>query len=373
MKVLHVITGLGTGGAESMLSRLIREMPTHTHVIVSLTNLGELGKNLAANGYSVHALDISPRTLLNAALQLWNIIKLNKPDVIQTWMYHSDFIGGIIGRLAGVKNIIWNVRNTNIPQGTFSSTNFLIIICAALSRFIPRAIIYCSNAGLDHHVSKGYCNNRMLVIPNGFNVHIPQPSLSAKDLIRSELGILESSFLVGIVGRFDPLKGYDIFIKAAGRIASTYAQNFVFIMVGRDVDESNDELNDLIKKYGRSAKFILMGEQNRISLLMSIFDIFCLSSIAEGFPNVVAEAMLAGTPCVVTDVGDAKLIVNSTGIVVPPNNPSAIAKAMNKLFIIGHAGRLEMGLAAHKRIIDHFNISDIALQYENLYTSVKEI
>jgi glycosyltransferase involved in cell wall biosynthesis len=373
MKVLHVITGLETGGAEGMLSRLIREMPTHIHLVVSLTNLGAVGKNLAASGYSVHALDIRPGTSLRAALQLWNIIRINKPDVIQTWMYHSDFIGGVIGRLAGVKNIIWNVRNTNIPQGIFSSTNFIIIICVALSKFIPRAIIYCSNAGLNHHVSKGYRNNRMLVIPNGFNVHPPQPSLSTQDLIRSELGVLESSFLVGIVGRFDPLKGYDIFIKAAGRIASTYSPHFVFIMVGRNVDESNYELNDLIKKHGGSAKFILMGEQNRISQLMTIFDIFCLSSLSEGFPNVVAEAMLAGTPCVVTDVGDAKLIVGSTGIVVPPNNPNAIAQAMIKLFIVGHAKRLEMGLAARKRIIDHFNISDIALQYENIYTSIAEI
>ncbi len=367
MVIFHLIAGLESSGAELMLLRLVSALPKHNHVIVSLTNIGPVGDRLVDNGHIVHALDLKPLTFYYSLYKLWRLIRIYRPDVIQTWMYHSDLLGGIFGRLAGVRNVVWNLRNTDIPQGAWSLTGLIVRACAILSHFIPRVIVCCAYAGLDRHASLGYCRDRMMVIPNGYDTQNLQHILKSKRSVRALYGISQTAFVVGIVGRFDRLKGFDIFIETAGLMVDRCSNELLFVMLGRCLDDKNTILSELIHSKGRQAKFKLMGEHRDVAEIMIALDTLCMASRAEGFPNVVAEAMLMQIPCVVTNVGDAGIIVGQTGRVVMPGNPDVLADALLEIESMNEIQRQQMGRDARERIIINYDINIVSQRYAEIY------
>lgn len=373
MKIVHIISSLKTGGAETMLARLIRGMPQHSHVVITLTTVGPLGESLKASGCTVHGIGLRATTAWYALPRLWRLVRRESPDIVQTWMYHADLLGGLIGRLAGVKHIVWNVRNTEIPQGRISITGLIVRLCAVMSSWLPKAIICCAHAGLEVHASLGYKRHKMLVIPNGYDIHEWQPKGVIRSEVRQDYGLPGDAFIVGIVGRYDSLKGYDVFIEAAALIGKV-VHNAIFLMIGRHVEASNVELRSIIESRGGDAVFRLLGERSDVSQLMSTMDVYCLSSRAEGFPNVVAEAMLMQVPCVVTNVGDAARIVGQTGCVVTPGEPDAIAEAVCTLERMGEQRRRAAGEAARQRIVNHYGIEVVSKNYDQVYEKIcKEI
>lgn len=350
-----------------MLFRLISFTPEHEHIVVSLTDSGYIGSKIKGAGHVVLCLHLSSFNFVNAFWTLYKLIRKNQPDAIQTWMYHSDLIGGVLGRLAGVRKIIWNIRNTEIPQSRFSRTYVVLKICSLASRSLPHEIICNSNAGLESHSALGYERKRMLVIPNGYDASVWNPALYDRASLRRKYGLPQDAFIIGMIGRHDRLKGYDDFIKAAALLAEKRLDYTLFFGVGRGVNHDNPEFNKLISKYGKNAEFKLIDEQSDIAEIMATLDVFCLSSKAEGFPNVVAEAMLMKIPCVVTDVGDASVIVGNTGIIVPPCNQQALADAFLEMIEMSSQERLSRGVSARQRIIEHYDIQDVAQRYTAIY------
>jgi len=373
MRIVHIISGLGTGGAESMLHRLVKQMRGHTHVIISLTSIGTVGKRLLSDGFSVYVLDLRGIFGFMSLFRLWYLLRKIKPDVIQTWMYHADLIGSIIGRLSGVKNIVWNIRNTMIPQGKYSLTGLVILFCSRISYFVPRKIICCAQSALLLHVELGYSKNKLIVIPNGYNISDFNESEAKRCNSRLFFDIPNNKIVIGMVGRFDPLKGYDIFLKAAGILTKDHPGTFLFLAAGQDINDNNEQLNQMILEFAPHANFKLLGERDDVPNVMQSIDVFCLASRSEGFPNVVAEAMLMQVPCVVTDVGDAKEIVGVSGVVVPPENPLDLAVAISSVVSLDKGVRVELGRSARRRIKDKYSIESIASQYENLYHSLDEL
>lgn len=370
MRIVHIISGLSTGGAETMLHRLVNELSAHSHVIISLTSNGPVGQKLLSEGFDVRALNIRSPLGLLSLFKLWQLLREYKPDIIQTWMYHADLIGSVIGRLSGNKNIIWNIRNTNIPQGKYSSTGIVIMICAKLSYFVPKKIVCCAKSALYLHADLGYSKEKLLVIPNGYDASRFNRSPAGRFESKKLLGIPEKKTVVGIIGRFDKLKGYDIFAKASELLSNTSRNKYLFLAVGRAVENDNDDIRQLIKNLSPNAEFKLLGERSDIPKVMQALDVFCLASRAEGFPNVVAEAMLMEVPCVVTDVGDARTIVGSFGMVVPPEDASALADAIEATAALDSKSRNEIVRSARQRILDNYSIDAIAQQYETMYKLV---
>lgn len=372
MTVLHIIINLSSlGGAELMLKRLVENSKRenlYEPKIISLTSAGELGDYLKGIDIEVNELNIkNVFDIPYALIRLIYLIKLIKPDAIQTWMYHADLIGGIAGRLCGIKNIFWNIRNTHIPQSKFSRTGFIIKLCALSSKFIPKKIICCAKSGLINHSQLGYDHKKMIVIPNGFDLKAwPLPGKNTAK-IREEYNLPNDAFIIGIVARFDPLKGYENFIEAAGIMAENYDQPLLFLMAGRNINKSNDKLLSLIKRKGGKAVFKLLGERNDILKIMYLLDLYCLSSKAEGFPNVVAESMLMQTPCVVTDVGDAKIIVDSLGKVVPAGDPKQLANALTEMALLNKIKLQDLGLKSRERIVQHYDLNKVARKYFKQY------
>lgn len=374
MKVFHIIGSLNVGGAEAMLARLVESDPTVAaeSVVVSLTSLGAFGESLRARNVRVHTLGMT--TFLQSPLVLIRLIRLihqYQPEIVQTWMYHSDLIGGLAARLAGNCRVVWNVRSTAIPQGTWSMTYWLIRLCSICSYFIPDRIICCANAALASHTKLRYAKNKLIVIPNGYEFSSLQHSAVVREHVRSELRLGDRDILVGAIGRFDPLKDFHNFVAAAARLVDR-CPNAKFLLVGRGNDNSNTMLVDWIESAGLADRFTLVGEQADVTRFLSAMDVFCLSSVSEAFPNVVVEAMALGLPCVVTHAGDAADILGDESFVVPTKDSDALANAMLQICNLSPEDRKLIGRGNAIKVRERYGIEQTRKRYEAVYLEVTQ-
>lgn len=335
--VLHIITALNNGGAEAALYRLCSRDRTAIHHVVSLMDHGKYGSMLEEAGVPVTTLSLPRGRVTIAGLwQLWRFIRRLKPDVIQTWMYHANLIGGLAGHLAGHRNISWGIHHASLSRGeTRRSTIWVARICAWLSSRIPKRIICCAERSRLVHETLGYNSERMRVITNGYDVSVFRPDKRAGRAIRRELLLDSSTPLIGFVARFDPIKDHET-LFAALSILKHHENSPSCILVGTGMNRANSSLVERIAFYGLAERVHLLGERRDIPAIMNALDLHVLSSVSEAFPNVLAEAMACGTPCVSTDVGDAASIIATTGLVVPVGSPEELANAIRELLIERH-------------------------------------
>ena len=382
MRIAHIITDTDTGGAELMLAKLIRNMDatSFSNNVLSLMPVEKVGQDLIADGFSVQSASLRPG--LPSPFALWRIvrwIRSRRPVIVQTWMYHSDILGGIAGRYFAGVPVVWNIRQSNLnPQVNTRSTMRALELSRRLSARTPTHIVCGSEAAKKSHTEYGYAADKMRVIPNGFDTEQFKPDPDAKGRLCAELKIPSDSFLVGLAARLDPQKDHRTFIAAAKVLLKKQAVNQVplfFVLCGENIEWNNQTLRQWIGDapdgpIGRHFK--LIARRHDLAKLYPAFDVSGTSSLGEGFPNVVGEAMACGTPCVVTDVGDSALIVGDTGLVVPPAEPEALAAAWNKLLTMSFEQRAELGKAARKRIETHYSMAAIAEQYQEMYRALFE-
>jgi len=367
LKIVHIITGLNDGGAEAVLYRLCKYDKDNIHVVISMMDEGKYGPLLRDCGVEVHCLGMAKRRLKLKGLNLLRrYLKNERPDVIQTWMYHGDLVGGLVARISGHRSICWNIRNSTLEVGKSArSTIFVAKLCALLSPLVPAKIICCSQRAAEVHQQLGYCKNKFAVIPNGYDLDQFSPNQEARLRLRSEWGISDDIPLLGMVARYDPQKDHANLIQALG-ILKKSGTEFRCVLAGTGMDISNNELVKKIKDEDVKDKILLLGRRSDIPEVMNAIDVHILSSsYGEAFPNVLAEAMSCGTPCITTNVGDAALIVGETGWVAPPKDPEALAGkisgAIEEMQKSEHWKKRK--LAARKRIYENFRIGVILEAY----------
>lgn len=372
MLIVHIIIALNVGGAELMLKRLVEghSRIVVRKVVVSLTDIGPVGKQLRANGIEVHALGL--KGILGLPLVMWRLRCLLgrlHPDIVQTWMYHSDLIGGVVAYSLGIKSVIWGVRSGDVSIGRSRITVWIRYICAKLSSFIPTRIVCAAERSRQDHEAIGYVASRMVVIPNGFDLERFHVSRLEVSRLRADLGLDEKALVIGFMGRLNRVKGLDFFVQAAGLIAP-HSPNAYFLLVGRGLDSNNVEFVDLINQTNAQERFRFLGERSDVPTCLAAMDIFCLSSRAEGFPNALGEAMSMSVPCVVADVGDAANLVGKTGVVVPKENHEALAEGVLSLMKMTSDQRQIMGQASRKRILDEFTMERCVDRFDEIYQQV---
>ena len=285
---------------------------------------------------------------------------------VYTWMYDADFNRGYCSIFSRHKKYYLGHQKHEDSIREDSHFRWLVLkLCSILSFVIPRAIQFVAlTQPRSAHVQLGYCSKKMIVIPNGYDLKAFNPSQDLKNNIKQKLDIKEGSKVIGIVGRFDELKDFNNFIKAASRAAQKF-DNLYFLMAGQGIDEHNFQLMSWINEAKINDKVLLFGQVDPHDIYAAM-DFYCLSSKSEGFPNVVAEAMAMETPCIVTDVGDARIIVNNLGRVVPPNNPYQLSKAMVDMLEMPESELIKMGSDARKSIFLNYDIKEVAKQYMKL-------
>jgi glycosyltransferase involved in cell wall biosynthesis len=368
--VLHVITDLERGGAEGMLLKLLRAADRDgvAHFVVSLKAGGVLSEEVRALGVPVHSVCLDGTTSLPAAaVRLLAAMRAISPDVVHGWMYHGNLLGGLAARMAGRGTVLWGLRHGPLLPGEVPlATRAVVRMGATLSRWLPDLILCCSQAAAAAHRALGYAGARMLVVPNGFDTSRFRPSPEARQRVRAALGVAPATPLIGLAARFHPVKDHETFVRAAARLVTARPETR-FVLCGRGVDADNPSLRSWIAGAGLGDRVLLLGERHDLHDVLPAMDVATLCSRAEGFPNVVGEAMASAVPCVVTDVGDAHDLLGETGRVVPVADPAALARAWQEMLEIGPERRQLLGTAARTRIEKHFSIAVVARRYDTLY------
>src|SRR6266700_3642067 len=255
--ILHLITGLETGGAEGMLARLVTrtDRSRFRSVVVTMTDKGTVGPSIAGAGIPVEALGIR-RGMIDprGVTRVIGLLRRYRPDIVQTWLYHADLLGLIADGLGYAPRLAWNIR--------------------------------CSD-------------------------------MAGASVVRA------------ILSRFSALP------------------DIVFLLLGAGIDRANRDLVRVIEAHGLMPRLRLLGERTEMNAVYPALDIATLTSaFGEGFPNVLAEAMACGVPCVATDSGDSAEILGEFGIIVPPRDPQALAEGWRRMIALGDDGRRALGLRA---------------------------
>jgi glycosyltransferase involved in cell wall biosynthesis len=373
LQVTHVITGLPRGGAQTVLEQLVlgADRARFEMDVISLTELGAVGERLARNGTRVRALAMNRRLPNPAALlRLARWLRRSQTHVVQTWLYHGDLIGGLAGRLAGVP-VMWNLRQTDLdPKTTGRGTLWTARACAPLSRRVPRRIVCCSEASQRVHAALGYDASRMVVVCNGVDLGRFRPDRAAAAAFRAELGVGPGERLVGLFARYHPQKDHQTFIAAAAAVCRAVT-NVRFMLCGEAIDGCNAELASLLDQAGCRDRFLLLGIRDDVPRLTAALDLaVSSSSYAEGFSNVLLEAMAAGVPCVATDVGESALMVGDSGWVVPPRDVAVMTEALLTALRSSDPELVARGARARARAQTHYSLATMIETYQNLYAEV---
>lgn len=375
MKITFVITGLSTGGAELMLLKLLQHLDRRRFVpcVISLGLEDVVGPRIEALGIPVIALGMKPGIpSITKLIRLVFKIRGLKPDVVQTWMYHADLLGGLASRIAGIKALAWGIRHTDLSAAANKrSTLWVVRLSARLSHWVPRKILVNSQVARKAHEAIGYAAENMVVIPNGFDLERFVPTASARQELRGELGLDAATPLVGVIGRFHPQKNQIGFVSAMAELHAMMP-DVHFLLAGDGVDADNNVLVSAIRKAGVPGVCHLLGPRPDVPRLMASLDVLALPSVGEAFPNVVGEAMACAVPCAVTDVGDSAWIVGDIGRVVPVGDMTGLAHAIHALLKLPAEKRAALGTAARERVASLFEIGAVVKQYEAFYESLVE-
>jgi len=353
-----------------MLLKLVKRMDKQLfyNEVISLTNLGLIGSDLREIGLNVTALGMQPRVL--SVFKLFKLILLLhqlKPDIVQTWMYHSDLLGGVVAYLCGIEKVCWNVRHCNLDADKNKPLTILTAkICAIFSRILPSRIICNSKAGLQAHSHFGYHADNCCVIPNGFETNKFFPDTETRKQIRKSLKITDDKFVFGNVGRFDKQKNHHDLL-AAFALVLKINPHALLICCGKGVTLENNKIRDQIERLNISSNVLCLGYRKDVSQLLNAFDAYVSSSIGEGFSNSIGEAMASAVPCIVTNVGDSKYLVGSTGWTVDSGCSIKLAKGMSDAVCLSQPELSHKGYLARQRIVKVFSIKSVVYSFEQFY------
>ncbi len=371
MKILHIITGLGDGGAEHTLFKICKYDIKNEHIVISLKENGKYFSLLKKLGIKVYSLNFKFYSIIKFII-LIRLISYLKPDIVQTWLVHADLLGGISARLAGIKNIIWNIRYSNIQIGKAKLTTILIIrFLSILSYLIPKFIVTVSKKAKKIYELTGYNKKIFKFIPNGYDLSILKSNKHQKINFKKIIRIKENTPLIGNVARYDPQKDHLNLLNALSLIRLKNI-NFFCVLVGLNINKKNISLVSDIKRLNLSKHIKLLGQNDNISQVMNGLDLHVLSSsYGEGFPNVVAESMACGTPCIVTDIGDSAYVIGKTGWIVPPKSSIKLARAIEKALI--EKDTIKWNKRCNKarlRVKENFSIGNMIKLYNKVWINV---
>jgi glycosyltransferase involved in cell wall biosynthesis len=373
MRIAHVITGLGAGGAEFMLARLCMALPRDAYQVqvFSLTRGGPLAAQLRAAGIPVFELGLMGLADLPRGIcALRRALREFAPDLMQTWLCHADLIGGLLARLSLRVPVIWGVHQADYDATTTPRTTRAVLrVCAWLANSVPTRVVSCSAAGRRARIAAGFPAASFEVITNGVDLTQFRPDAEAGARLRSELGVAPTTLLIGMPARWHADKDHAVLCAAAAQVLEACPAT-CFVLVGSGVDEHNSELARLLAATGRAECFRLLGYREDMGRLLAGLDMGVLSSRTEAFPNVIVETMACAVPFVATDVGDVAAIIADAGTVVPARDPSALARALIDLLQLSSTQRATLGQRARARAVAEFSLTTTVARYETLYHMV---
>lgn len=369
IRIAHIITGLGVGGAERMVMKLVTGTSARIrHLVLVMSGEVDLGFD-RRDTVEIITLDMKRgRPSLAGAYRALVALRAFQPTIIQSWLYHADLLATLLAVICGCKKLVWNVRCSDMELERYATLTKIVRRLLVVLSHVPNAIISNSRRGIAVHQKLGYRAREWVLIGNGFDLEKFRPDPVLARRFRERLAIPARSRIVGLVARHDPMKDHDSLIAAA-QIVFTQRDDVVYYLCGAGIRKLGAKTEAL----GLQEKFVLEDVRQDVEAIYPGCDFFVLSSaFGEGFPNVLGEAMSCGVPCITTAVGDAADIVADTGIVVSPRAPERLAAAMLEALDWSPTEYARRSAAARARISDHYSLQSVVAQYEALYSRLAE-
>lgn len=331
MKILFLIRSLGFGGAERQLVNVAKGLHKRGHdiLVVTFYSGGQLEKELSKAHVLMHSLEKRGRwDLIRPTIHLIRLVRKIKPTVIYGYLPSENILAVATKAFCPFLKAVWGLRTSDIDLSRYDwFTRFTYQAQKYLAPFAD-LIVVNSHAGHDHYIAQGFPERKVKVIHNGIDTERFKPNEQAGRKVRSEWNVHPEEKLVGLVGRLDPVKDHQTFLKAAALLAQEQ-KDVRFVCIGDGPAEYRDELHMLSVELGVAARMIWAGAREEIESIYNAFDVLVSSSSSEGFSNVLCEGIACGIPCVASDVGDsAHILGDSAGIVVPRSDARALADAI---------------------------------------------
>lgn len=374
IKIIHIINCLSPGGAERMLLNLLANANKEKFDIkvFSLQDKGQLCSDIEALGVPVHCFFMYNKIdFIFRFIKLMLTIRKTKPEIIHTWMYHSNIIAGFAAKLVSRCKIVWSIHASKLDAGfTKRSTKIAIKLSSLMSFFIPHKIIFCSNSSYYLHQIIGFERSKMVVIPNGVDLKLFKKSNANKLELINKINNEDNTIFIGMAARYDPMKGYDIFIRSAKILCEKYS-NVHFLLCGSNVTNSNHELVKMIIDDNLVSRIHLLGYISDMPKFYNSINILTVaSSYGEAFPMSICEAMSCEVPVVSSDLGDCSYIINDSEMIFPINNAEILSKRWEKIITYDEEIKHKIGKKNRERIMSLFEIKNIKKTYEKNYLEV---
>ena len=374
MRIIYVINSLEIGGAEFSLLKLVKKLKFDNEVIIValLASTSDIMKSFEKEGIKVISLGLSRKNVIFKCRGLIKLFRKEKPDVVHTWLYMSDLIGGVCAKLASVPRVYWGIHNTYLGRDKVPRlTRYVVKLNSLLSHIIPDKIISCSRVAIDIHRNKGYSKGKFIFIPNGVDIkdHILFDDMDNIQLT-TELGIEKNDFVIGFIARYDVLKNHRGFLLSCQKLFKyNLERTFKVLLVGDGLTNENEEVLDLISEFGLRDNVVLLGYRSDVSRIVNILDLSVLFSWGEAFPNVIIESMIYGKPFLASNVGDCKYVIGDGGSIVESGDMQELAKQMSNYINMDDNSLKELGETAKNRVLTHFTMDIVAENHLDCYAS----
>jgi glycosyltransferase involved in cell wall biosynthesis len=310
MRIVFVIGSLGRAGAERQMMMLASGLQTRGHIvsIVCLDGTGGFDEEARQRGLNVLILEKGFPRLIRSIATYMRHVRDVKPHIVYAFLPKQHIVATLLKPLSRKAKIVWGIRASQIDWKSYRlRARVFFPIATKLSRW---ADMYIANswAGAEYHISEGYESKKMRVIPNGIDAAVFHPDDKIRSNIRTEWKAGEEVPVIGILSRFDPMKGNDHFLEVASRVVKQLP-TAIFVAVGRHTDKQAEDYFEKASLLGLQGKLQLFKTTEQPQQYLNGFDVLVVPSKSEGFPNTVLESLACGTPVVGTDVGDIKKII----------------------------------------------------------------
>jgi glycosyltransferase involved in cell wall biosynthesis len=353
LKILFLARQLNIGGAERQLVILANELASRGHDVVIASYYPGGALSAKVDKSRVRLISLGKRSrwdLFSLYFKVIKVMRQERPDIFHGWMHTQNLVATFVRVFFPRVKLFWCVRSSNLEMVQDFVERTQVWLQSRLSAFAD-CIVVNSMAGLEHTVSSGVAREKMLFIPNGIDTNVFYPDEAEGKKVRADWGVDASTKIIGKVARYDPIKNHPLFLKAAARIAAEYP-NVRFVCVGHGAASYIAQLKELARTLGIEDRVMWIDARPDVRAVYNALDVFCSASLSEGFPNVIGEAMACGRHCVVTDVGDSKLVVGSLGIAVPSDDVDALTAALRQKL----EAKETLNLRARQRILKNFTV-----------------